>query len=124
MDVDTFFSREPRALPLYRAVEAAILAALSGVRVDMQRSQITFRLRRTLGRERPLSAVWLPIHGVAGRPEVYVVLTFGLRRRIEDPRIVQAVEPYPGRWTHHVLIAREEDMDEQVLGWLREAEDV
>ncbi|MFO7698938.1 MAG: DUF5655 domain-containing protein [Anaerolineae bacterium] len=127
MDIDTYFAREPRALPLYRAVEARLLAAYPGARADVQRSQITFRLRPALepgqppGRERTLAAVWLPIHPVAGRPEVYVVLTFGLRRRIDDSRIVEAVEPYPGRWTHHVIIAGTEDIGEQVIAWLREA---
>ncbi|NLG28257.1 MAG: hypothetical protein GX557_10120 [Chloroflexi bacterium] len=120
-EVDAHFAREPRALPLYRAVESTILATFPEARVDVQRTQITFRLKRTPGRERTLAAVWLPPHRVAGRPEVYVVLTLGLRRRLDDPRIIEAVEPHPGNWTHHVLIARPEDMDEQVMGWLREA---
>ncbi|MHB1318955.1 MAG: hypothetical protein ACYCYF_10095, partial [Anaerolineae bacterium] len=54
-------------------------------------------------------------------PEVYLVLTFGLRRRLDDLRIVEAVEPYPGRWTHHLIVARAEDVDAQVLAWLEEA---
>ncbi|MHB1317606.1 MAG: hypothetical protein ACYCYF_03200, partial [Anaerolineae bacterium] len=82
MDVDTFFSREPRALPIYRAVEARLLEAFPDARVDVQRSQITFRLRRqthvpgqspgrerALAADRTLAALWLPIHPVAGRPE-------------------------------------------------------
>jgi hypothetical protein len=126
MDIDTYLAREPRALPLYLEIEALLLAAFPGAHVDVQRSQITFRLQPTLepgqppGRERTLAAVWLPIHPVAGRPEVYVVLTFGLRRRVDDPRIVEAVEPYPGRWTHHMIISSAAQIDEQVLAWLRE----
>lgn len=121
MDISTYFAREPRALPLYRAVEARLLAAYPGAQVDVQRSQITFRLRGETRGEHTLAAVWLPIHRIAGRPEVYVVLTFGLRRRLDVPRIVEAVQPYPGRWTRHTLIASVEDVDEQLIGWLREA---
>jgi len=43
--------------------------------------------------------------------------------RAEHPRIVEAVEPYPNRWTYHVIIARPEEIDEQVMTWLREAYD-
>ncbi len=120
-DPTGLFDREPRALSLYRAVESGILATFPDARVDVQRTQITFRLRHAGGRERTMAAVWPPPHRVAGRAEVYVVLTFGLRRRVDHPRIVEAVEPCPGRWTHHLLIARPEDVDEQVMGWLREA---
>ena len=40
---------------------------------------------------------------------------------MEDPRIAVAVEPYPRRWTHHVLLSRPEEVDGQLLDWLREA---
>ena len=29
--------------------------------------------------------------------------------------------PYPRRWTHHVLLSRPEEVDGQLLDWLREA---
>ncbi|MBP7403145.1 MAG: hypothetical protein KBA30_11065 [Clostridia bacterium] len=50
-----------------------------------------------------------------------MVLSFGLRRRVEDARIVEACEPRPGRWTHHVLITGEADLESPVRGWLLEA---
>ena len=31
------------------------------------------------------------------------------------------MEPYPNRWTHHVLVTREEELDGELLGWLEEA---
>jgi hypothetical protein len=34
---------------------------------------------------------------------------------------VEAVEPHPGHWTHHVVIEDETDLDGAVDGWLREA---
>jgi len=52
---------------------------------------------------------------------IKIVLTFGLGRRIEHERITQVVEPYPGRWTHHVIIENEADLDQDVRGWLRDA---
>ena len=55
------------------------------------------------------------------RPDTYIVVTFGLKRQVESPRIDGAVEPYPNRWTHHVLISREGEIDDELLGWVKEA---
>lgn len=65
--------------------------------------------------------LWLPRSWDKKRPENSIVLTFGLGRRIEHERIAQAVEPYPGRWMHHVIIVNKADLDEDVRGWLHEA---
>lgn len=32
-----------------------------------------------------------------------------------------AVEPYPGRWTHHILIDAPDQIDAQLLAWLQAA---
>ena len=32
-----------------------------------------------------------------------------------------ATEPYPGRWTHHLLVSTPEELDGQLLAWLQEA---
>lgn len=34
-----------------------------------------------------------------------------------------ATEPYPNRWTHHILISDTEEIDEELLGWIKEAAD-
>ena len=38
-----------------------------------------------------------------------------------SPRIAAAVEPYPCRWTHHVLIASPAEIDGELMAWVREA---
>ena len=38
-----------------------------------------------------------------------------------DKRIAEAVQPRPGRWTHHIVIERSRDFDATVKRWLREA---
>nr|WP_321302700.1 DUF5655 domain-containing protein [uncultured Trichococcus sp.] len=55
------------------------------------------------------------------RPLHSLVLSFGCGRRIVHEQIVEAIEPYPGRWTHHVIIAEEADLTAAVDAWLREA---
>ena len=55
------------------------------------------------------------------RPDVYIVLTFGLGYRKEHRRIVEVVEPYPNRWTHHVLVTHEREIDTQLMEWIGES---
>ena len=54
-------------------------------------------------------------------PAQYIVVTFGLDHKVESPRIDIATEPYPNRWTHHLLLSRPEEIDEVLMGWIREA---
>lgn len=114
-DILSLFDQLPTALPLYEAAEAEILAAFPEVRVKVGKTQVGFYSRYRF------AALWPPKRRIKGRQGVYIGLTFGLGHREEHPRIMEAVEPYPGRWTHHVLIAAPEEMDAQVMDWLRAA---
>lgn len=51
-----------------------------------------------------------------------LLLSFGLPFRMESPRVWQAVEPYPNRWTHHVPITHASDLDAELIGWLASAQ--
>ena len=92
-DVQAFFEGRPAELAVYQALFRRLYAAAS------------------LPRRRK------------GWPERCLLLTFGLARRVESPRIAVAVEPYPNRWTHHVTVAGEAELDGELMDWLREAHD-
>jgi len=79
------------------------------------RTQISF------GVVRRFAWVWLPQMWIKKQPEHSITLTFSLGRHEADNRIKKAVEPYPGRWTHHVIIEHESGFDATIKGWLREA---
>ena len=40
---------------------------------------------------------------------------------MDSPRIAVATEPYPGRWTHHIVVAGPEEIDGELMGWVKEA---
>jgi hypothetical protein len=56
-----------------------------------------------------------------GRPVAPLVLTVSLPYRDPSPRWKQIVEPYLGRYTHHLELYTKSDIDEEVRGWLRAA---
>jgi len=111
-DVVQFFAKMPGALPLYLAFADNIRVLYPDVKIKVQKSQISFASKHGF------AYVWLPMRQMEGRPAVYMIVSFGLPYSIDSPRIVEAVEPYPHRWTHHVIIASLEDIDEQVMDWI------
>ena len=115
-DVLYFFDRKPEALPLYEAFEQRVRSEVDGVKVKVQKTQIAFSNRHNFA-----FVSFVPVRKAKERPEVYIVVTFGLGYRAESLRIDAAVEPYPGRWTHHVLISGTEEIDDELMGWVKEA---
>lgn len=64
---------------------------------------------------------FLPVRKAKERPKVYIVVSFGLNYKVESPRIQVVTEPYPNRWTHHMMISSAEEIDDELMGWIREA---
>ena len=110
-----FFDSMPQMLPTYMALKSALLARCPDMETTVSKTQISFRNRRLF------AMASLPWRKRKGWPEEYLLISFGLGRRKASPRIVQAVEPYPNRWTHHVLATGPEAIDGELLRWLDEA---
>lgn len=111
-----FFAGRPGTLELYQALRTAVLARTEGTRIKVQKTQITFFNRHGFA-----FVSFLPVRRKAQRPETWITVSFGLRRRLDSPRIDAAVEPYPSRWTHHMLLSGPDGIDEELLDWIGEA---
>ena len=108
-----FFDPMPRALPLYETLSEKLLTAFPNVTAKVQKTQITFREK--------YGFAFVSLRRIKGCPEVFLILSFGLSHCLNSPRVAVAVEPYPNRWTHHVIVADESQIDVELMGWLREA---
>lgn len=117
-DVLFFFESKPMALPLYVTLEERIVSKISNVTVKVQKTQIAFSDRHNFA-----LVSFLPVRKAKERPDIYIVVTFGLSYKKESPRIDAAAEPYPNRWTHHILISSAEEIDDELIDWIREASD-
>ena len=111
-----FFNEKNAALPLYEAFARRFLAEIDNVTIKVQKTQISFSNRYNFA-----FASFLPVCKAKERPETYITVTFGLRYKKESPRIDVASEPYPNRWTHHMLVSSEEEIDDELMGWIKEA---
>ena len=111
-----FFNEKPAALPLYEVFVERLLAEIDNVTVKVQKTQISFANKYNFA-----FVSFLPVRKAKERPKTYITVTFGLRYKKESPRIDVSSEPYPNRWTHHMLISSEEEIDNELMGWIKEA---
>lgn len=111
-----FFDKTPEAAPLYEALEERILSEIENVGIRVQKTQITFTNPKVFA-----CVSQLRVRKKSELPDVYIVVTFGLSHSVENPRIAVATEPYPNRWTHHVVVSEPEEIDEELMGWIKEA---
>ncbi len=113
-DVAAFFANQEKQISLFMAVKQ-MLHSIGPVKMDVLKTVISF------GTNSKFAWVWEQQPWVNRPPENNIVLTFCVGRYIENDQIVEVVEPYPGRWVHHVIIQSEADLNEHVNQWLREA---
>lgn len=115
-DILFFFDQHPNALPLYEIFEQKVLSEIEDVHIKVQKTQISISKRYGFA-----FVSFLPVRKAKERPKDYIVVTFGLEHRVDSPRIDAVTEPYPNRWTHHVLIASGEEIDDELMEWVKEA---
>ena len=58
-----------------------------------------------------------PVRRKAERPARFVTVTFSLDEPLQSARAL-AVKVRENRWTHHVLVGGEEEIDEELMGWV------
>ena len=106
-----FFDSKPGLVPIYDALRTALAERYPEVRIKVAKTQISFCNRHLF------AMASLPRR----KGESHLLVSFGLGRRESSGRVMQAVEPYPGRWTHHLLIASPAEIDDELMDWVREA---
>lgn len=116
-DVLSFFDGKPTELDLYETLFQKLDTQYSEAAVKVQKTQISFYGKCLF------AAASVPTRRKKGWPKTCLMVTIGLGHEKRSPRIAVATEPYPGRWTHHILIERPEQIDEELLEWFREAYD-
>jgi len=91
-----------------------VLEAFGPVDIRTSKSQVAFR------RSRGFAYLWVPGQYLK-RPGADVVLSIALGRCDDSNRFKEVVHPSPKHWMHHLEIQRVEEIDDEVVGWLREA---
>ena len=120
LDADTlmFFDQHMEALPLYRAFEEILFDSFPVANKRVQKTQITFSNRHVFA-----CVSFARVKRKDELPMGYLVVTLGLPVPLDSERVAVKTEPYPGRWTHHIVVSKQEELNEELLSWVREAYD-
>lgn len=115
-DALLFFAGHQEVYPLYRRFETEVLRQYPQTSIRVQKTQLTFSARHVFA-----CVSFLRPRRKAELPENYFVLTLGLSYPLDSERAAAKTEPYPGRWTTHIVISEPEELDEELFGWVRQA---
>ena len=110
------FEKVPGAYELYEALAEKLRQRLPGMWEKVGKTQVSFYLGCQFG-----CASLLAVRRKAERPAPYLTVSFGLAYPLDSPRVDAKTEPYPNRWTHHLIVGSAEELDGELLGWLEEA---
>ena len=116
MDTQMFFWEHQDAVELYRYLEELLYEIFPAVNKRVQKTQITFFNKHVFA-----CVSFARVKRKAELPEGYLVLTLGLPYPLDSERLAVKTEPYPGRWTHHFVISEKEELDDEMITWIREA---
>jgi hypothetical protein len=118
LDTDTlmFFDQHMDILPLYQTFEELLSDSFSVVNKRVQKTQITFSNRHVFA-----CVSFARVKRKAELPMRYMVITLGLPAPLDSERVAVKTEPYPGRWTHHFVVSTPEELDEELLSWIKTA---
>lgn len=111
--IDEFFQGFETSRPIFEAVRE-LINGIGPTELRISKSQIAFWRRKAVAR------VWIPARYLK-KNYAPLVLTLGFDHRIESPRWKEIVETAPGRYTHHLELWSQVDIDGQVRDWLQQA---
>ena len=115
-DILLFFNQHRTALPLYEVFAGKVVTQFPDSKIKVQKTQITFSNRHVYA-----CVSFLRVKKKAELPDNYFVLTLGLPYPLESGRVAVKTEPYPGRWTTHIVISKLSDLDEELFAWVVQA---
>jgi hypothetical protein len=109
---EEFFADDEKAVEIYRAIARSVFA-LEGVEIVVSKSQVAFRARRGF------AYAWAPHRYV--HSDVPLVLSIPLRERLTSSRFKEVAHPSRSTWMHHVELRLVEEVDSELIGWVKRA---
>lgn len=118
MDQDAllFFDGHIGALPLYETFSEELLRQFPTTSTRVQKTQITFSDRHVYA-----CVSFARVKKKAELPDPYLVVTLGLPYPLNSDRVAVKTEPYPGRWTTHIVVGSPAELDGEFWLWVSQA---
>lgn len=115
-DTLMFFHGHVKAVPIYDYLEETIYDIFPVVNKRVYKTQISFSNRHVFA-----CVSFARIRRKSELPDPFLVVTLGLSYPLESERVAVKTEPYPGRWTTHIVVGSVDEIDAELLTWVRQA---
>ena len=115
-DTMLFFDGHREVFPIYESFENMLFYLYPQTKMKVQKTQITFSNRHVFA-----CVSFMRPKKKSELPASYFVLTLGLSYPLESERVAAKTEPYPGRWTTHIVISDESELNQELLEWVKQA---
>ncbi len=113
MTLDEYFHAYDESRRIFNVLQSMIGSA-GPAEMRVTKSQVAFR------RKKGFAWAWIPEKSLH-RKAAPLVLSLAFRERDPSPRWKEVVEPYPGRFMHHLELYSAADLEVEVQAWLRAA---
>lgn len=111
-----FFDGHMAAIPLYETFAGTLFQRFPATSARVQKTQITFSNRHVYA-----CVSFARVKRKAELPDPYIVVTLGLPYPLGSDRATVKTEPYPGRWTTHIVVGAQAELDEELWEWVSQA---
>jgi len=111
LTLEEFFGGHTDSKQLFDAL-LRLVDHIGPAEVRVTKSQIAFR------RNKPFAWAWMPGKYLRGKIAP-LVLTLSFPHRDPSPRWKEIVEPARGRFIHHLELYSTDDLDDEVIEWLK-----
>ena len=112
----SFFDGHMAAIPLYEAFAGALLERFPATSLQVRKTQVTFSNRHVYA-----CVSFARVKKKVELPDPYLVVTLGLPYALASDRVAVKTEPYPGRWTTHIVVGAPTELDGELWEWVRQA---
>ena len=104
------------ALPLILAFEQLLFRRFPETHRRVKKTQISYSARYVFA-----CVSFARVKRKAELPAAWFTLSLGLPGPLDSPRVAAQSQIRPGRWTVHLVIGSEDELDGELLGWLEQA---
>ncbi len=116
MNEESFFIGHKAEFSIFSRLKAELLLRFPDMEIRIAKTQIFFYDRRMFG-----CVSFARVLKKAQMPDTYLTVTLCLPAPLDSNRVAVKVEPYPGRWTHHVIVSDGKELDKELFSWFEEA---
>jgi hypothetical protein len=116
MTEEEFFAHDPAARELYESLRKELVWRYPEMEIRVAKTQVSFFDPLMFG-----CVSFTRVKRKAEMPAHFLTLTLGLPEPVDSPRIAVKCMPYPGRWTHHIVLSSPEELDAELFSWIERA---